>query len=448
MDFFGFFTDPVLRGPTIGSMLMCLVAALVGVIVFLRKQSLIGEALSHAAYPGVILGVIVAGIFSIDESNDLTIASMIMFGAFVSSLAGLWSINYLQKKWRIRSDSALCFVLSTFFGIGLTLASQVQISYTSLFRKLPAYLFGQAATMNDIHIYIYVVLALIVVFTIILMFKELQTLTFNPDFAESIGISSRYINGIFCILTVLAIVIGIRSVGVLLLSAMLIAPAAAARQFSHRLPVLFFLAGFFGIISGYFGNYLSITLSHHATAEYPNSKMIIPSGPMIILVATLICIFALLFAPERGLIMRFMRASYFRFNCLSENILKSLWRLDREHAATIKTIYSSQHISVIYLRFILYTLKRNGWIQTVNGSYQLTNDGKKRAAKIVRLHRLWEVYLAEYLGVGSERVHRNAEEMEHILTPEIERELTVLLKDPKWDPHHQRIPQKEAYEYV
>ena len=95
---FNYFLDPVLRAPTIGCMLMCLSAALVGVIVFLKKESLLGESLSHAAYPGVIMGVIIAGFFDITESQELSLATLSIIGAFITSLLGLWIINFLKKK--------------------------------------------------------------------------------------------------------------------------------------------------------------------------------------------------------------------------------------------------------------------------------------------------------------------------------------------------------------
>ena len=159
---FVYFTDSVLRAPTIGSMLMCMAAALVGVIVFLKKQSLLGESLSHAAYPGVIIGVIIAGAMDIGEERELPIAMFIMGGALVTSLLGLWAIGFLQKYLKVRSDSALCFILAAFFGIGLTLASQVQFVYSSLYRQVQVYLYGQAATMTDVHIIIYGILAFVI----------------------------------------------------------------------------------------------------------------------------------------------------------------------------------------------------------------------------------------------------------------------------------------------
>lgn len=446
MNLFSYFIDPVLRGPTIGSMLMCLAASLVGVIIFLRKQSLLGEALSHAAYPGVIVGVIFAGMLSIDEANDTAIAFLIMSGAFFSALIGLWAIHFLEIKLKIRSDSALCFVLSSFFGIGLTLASHVQFAYSFLYKQAQTYLYGQAATMSDIHIIIYGSLSIIVMVILFLFEKELQTMIFNPDFAQSLGIKLGMINALVFALTVLAVVIGIRSVGVVLMSAMLLAPAAAARQYTNKFRTMLLLATLFGLISGYLGNYLSVELTTYLSMRYPGTRLAFPTGPMIVLAASFICILSLVLSPERGLLLRFLRIFQFRYQCIRENILKTVWRFGPHHEASFDQIIEYQSISPLYLRFILMGLIHNGWLEKAGyQSYRLTLDGQQRAAQIVRLHRLWEVYLADYLGVGAERVHYNAEEIEHILTPELERELTLLLKDPQMDPHHQHIPPKEGF---
>lgn len=441
---FSFFTDPILRAPTIGCMFMCLAASLMGVIVFLRKQSLIGEALSHASYPGVILGVLAAGILSIPEGQELHLSILVLIGAFLTALLGLWMIYALEKRLRVPSDAALCFILSTFFGIGLTIASEIQFSFTSLYKQALSYLYGQAATMTDIHIVIYGVLALLVNFMIFFLYKELQMITFDRQYAKSLGIRVQWIDLILFILVALAVIIGIRSVGVVLMSAMLIAPAVAARQFTNRLPILFVLAAFFGMLSGFLGNYFSVQLTETLAHLYPSARIVLPTGPMIVLVATLICVGALLFAPERGLLVRLWRIVRFRYTCICENILKIIWRIDPNTTVDLDQISKYQTISLLYLKFILWRMARNGWIKSEIGNlYRLTADGQQRAANIVRLHRLWEVYLASYLGIGSERVHRNAEEMEHILTPELERELTLLLKDPKRDPHHQPIPARK-----
>lgn len=299
-----YFTDPVLRAPTLGSMLMCFSASLIGVIVFLRKQSLLGESLSHAAYPGVIFGVMIAGGLGLGEDQQADLSILIMIGAFLTAFLGLWTIHFLERKVRIRSDSALCFVLSTFFGIGLTFGSHVQFSQTALYRQVQAYLYGQAATMTDVHIWIYGILCVLILITVLLFFKELETMTFDRNFAKSLGFPVRSIELMVFTLTVLAVVIGIRSVGVVLMSAMIIAPAVAARQFTNRLFPMLCLAPVFGMLSGFLGNYLSIELSRHDPLLSSGPRFSLPTGPMIVLIASCFCLLALLFAPERGLLLR------------------------------------------------------------------------------------------------------------------------------------------------
>lgn len=442
---FSYFTDSVLKAPTIGCMLMCLAAGLVGAIVFLRKQSLLGEALSHAAYPGVILGVLAAGMLSFKESDSLQISIFILVGAFITGILGLWIIHLLETKLKVKSDSALCFVLSTFFGIGVTLASEVQFAYTSLYKQVQVYLYGQAATMTDIHIWIYGALASLISLVIFVFHKELQAITFDRSYAKSLGIQTRAIDALLFILIVLAVMIGIRSVGVVLMSAMLVAPAIAARQFTNHFSVLLVLSGLFGLVSGFLGNYFSVELTHQLQSYYPSARIALPTGPMIVLVASFICLIALLFAPQRGLLLRVIRVAYFRYTCICENLLKAMWRRGAKAESSFQELTRYQSSSQLYLSFAVWRMTYNGWIKKTGGDYyRLTKDGEYRAAKIVRLHRLWEVYLADYLGVGSERVHRNAEEMEHIITPELERELTFLLKDPKQDPHFQPIPPRES----
>lgn len=418
---------------------MCLSAALIGVVIFLRKQSLVGESLSHAAYPGVILGVIFAGLMEWNDTNTLGLPFLIMTGAFVTALLGLWTIHLLVTKVGIRVDSALCFVLSTFFGIGLTLASRVQFTHSGLYKQSINYLYGQAATMTDVHIVIYGILSFVILTTLIIFYKEIQAITFDRDFAKSLNIRVGMIDFLTFTLVVFAVVIGIRSVGVVLMSAMLIAPAAAARQYTNRLSIMLLLAGLFGLLSGYLGNVLSVEGGSFLSSQYPGNRIALPTGPMIVIVATIFALLSLFLAPERGLITRIIRIVRFRHHCLCENILKQIWRHGPQKPLSTKDIKNNQNVSDLYARLACRQLVYQGWL---NPSLSLTPEGEHRAAHIVRLHRLWEVYLADYLGIGVERVHRSAEEMEHIITPELEKELTLLLKDPKKDPHHQPIPPK------
>lgn len=433
MQITNYFTDIVLRGPMIGSMLMCMTAGIVGVMIFLKRQSLVGETLSHSAYPGVIVGVFLAGILGIREDQESLITFFVMLGGFLTSLGALIAIYFLEKEFSIRSDSALCFILSGFFGIGITLASDLQFTYTSLYKNVQTYLFGQAATMSDIHIAIYGSFSLIIFLTLLLFYKELKTVIFNLEYAKSIGIPVRAINTIIFILIAASVVIGIRSVGVVLMSAMFVAPAAAARQFSERLSRMIALSALIGALSAFLGNYFSVELS----LQY--SQLVFPTGPMIVLFASFFCLSALTFS-KKGVLTRWIKQLIFKYHSTCENILKFIWRLDGREVS-FKKIKEHQHLSYLFLKYTLFRLKNKGWIYEDHSLFGLTKEGRIWAERVVRLHRLWEVYLADYVGIDAQKVHKSAEEMEHFITKDLEQELTLLLKNPQFDPHHQKIPQ-------
>jgi manganese/zinc/iron transport system permease protein len=436
-----YFTDPVLRAPTLGSMLMCLSSALVGVIVFLRKRSLLGEALSHAAYPGVVLSIVIASFFF--PYSEEVIALCILAGAFVTSLIGLFTIDALERFFKTKSDAALCFVLSIFFGIGIVIASRVQMTHALWFKQIQVFLYGQAATMTDIHLITYGILALISIFLIFLLYHPLELINFDRAFARTIGLPVSFVDGLVFFLLSFAIVIGIRSVGVVLMSGMLIAPAVAARQCTHRLSILFLLAAIVGVASGFLGNYFSVEIPLMMTPTGERPSFSLPTGPMILLVAAAFSMIALTFAPKRGIFSRFWRILKFRDQCLIENVLKTMWKKGEGAQISLKEMMASLQVSFFRLYFILSRLRMQRWIEKIDSSYRLKAEGHLRATRIIRFHRLWEVYLVDYLGQGVEKVHRSAEEMEHIITPDLEKELTELLRDPKEDPHHQPIPAVE-----
>jgi manganese/zinc/iron transport system permease protein len=424
MDIFGHFTDPILRAPTIGCILMCLAASLAGVVLLFQRKLLISETISHAAYPGAIGGILILSFFGVEFERFSFIA--VLVGALISSWLGLQSIRWLERKWKINSDAALCFVLSVFFGSGVLLASGLQQIQPMWAQQGHILLFGQAATLTDEHMLMYGLMSASCILFIVFAFRPLQAILFDRSFAESIGIPTRLVERIFFWLLTISIVAGIRSVGVILISGMLIAPAVAARQFSSRLKTVFCLAALFGALSGWIGSILS-------------AKFSLPTGPMIVLVGAFFAFVGLLGSPKRGVLFRLFRASTFRLRCMEENVLKGLWKkqMDRRE---LRRHYPSM------LSFVLFRLVQHGWIVKMRGGmFVLTEDGRTKASAIVRLHRLWELYLTEQMGRDPQCVHTSAEEMEHVLTPEIEERLTKLLSDPQKDPHSQPIPERALY---
>ena len=400
---------------------MCLSASLIGVIAYIRRRSLVSETLSHATYPGIVLGACIA-----------TFDASMLIGAFVSALVALWVVHAMQTRLKLSSDAVLCAVLVTFLGLGVLIASHLQFSDPKLYSKVQVFLFGQAATLLDVHVMMYAGLAVVVSVFLVLLFHSLKAINFDRSFSQSIGLKIQWIDTLTLVLLALAVVIGIRSVGVVLISGMLVAPAIAARKLTHKLSLMLVISGSIGMVSGLLGTWLSIEMrSFH-----------LPTGPLIVTVASFICMLTMLFSKEQGLIARGMRIVGFRRQCKIENVLKSLWKSGQ---TDLRSLSAYLGLRPLQSRLVLSRLIRQGWCEAHQGKYALTRDGKRRASHIVRLHRLWEVYLTSQLGMTADKVHRSAEEMEHILSPDLELRLIELLKNPKKDPHAQPIPKKEQF---
>lgn len=430
-----FFLDPILRAPTLGCMLMCLACALIGVIVFIRKESLLGETLAHATYPGIMLGsLLVAG------SSFQSYSTFGLCGAALSCILSLWVLHFVQSKIKLKNDSALCFVLTLFFGLGLTLSSYLQSFNSMAYKQARIFLFGQAATITDQYLFLYAGFACFIILSLILFYKPIQIVNFDPIFAKSVGIRSSWLVTFCYMLLISSIVIGTRSIGLLLLSGMLIGPAIAARQWTNHLSWMFIIAGIIGLLSGFAGIFLSVKVAEHTQDSFS-----LATGPTILLVSATISIFSLIFAPKRGWVIRSLRILKFKLKCNEENILKSLWHLQQKEnlGATLWQVYSFQSLSKLHYLALLIYLDIKGDLKKAKHNLYLSEKGTKRAARIVRMHRLWELYLV-YIGVGKERVHHNAEEMEHIITPQIEQELLMLMDHPTKDPHNQPIPSEGA----
>ncbi|NDD57909.1 MAG: ABC transporter permease [Chlamydiae bacterium] len=430
-----FFTDPVLRGPTWGSIFMCISSSIAGVIVLLRKRSLLGEALSHASYPGVALGVsLFASFFS---PNGESFAIFVLVTAFFSSLLGMFAIDFLQKHFFVKADAALCFVLSSFFGLGVLISSRIQTTHATWYKQVQAFLYGQTATMRDVHIIIYLALCVVTISIVTLLYREIQLISFDKLFGRSLGLNFNFVETAVIFLTVLAIVIGIRSVGVVMMAGMLIAPALAAKQIAKSLKSMFFISASIGAFCGFLGNYFSVLIPYRMGA----SKLSLPTGPMILVFACIVCFFSLLFSFRTGIVAKYLRMKRFKRKCHLENFLKGFWRRGPEAALRWGDVAKDHNTSPLSTFYYLRLLVMKGWLTHKNGLYAISPQGTQKAMDIVRLHRLWELYLV-YTGHSKDKVHASAEEMEHILTPDMERQITEVLNDPDIDPHNQPIPKR------
>lgn len=369
---------------------MAMAASVVGVLALVRRRSLIGEAISHAAYPGVVVAAALSELW-------------IVPGALITALLGLGVVKRLERE--TTSDAALCVTLSVFLGVGVGFASLLQGIHPTAYRRSLMYLYGQAATMTDQHALMYALLALVILLFVIINFRTLQLSDFDRPFATALGLKLRGLEIMKFLILALTIVMGIRSVGVVLMAGMLIAPAVAAREWTHKLHHLFILAPVFGVLSALLGVLFAKTL---------------PTGPVILLIASFFAFASMM----KSALVRLIRRLHFRWQCHLENGLKLIWKYGPTDLGWVTSLRLVQ---------CGYLTRRGG---------PLTADGERKAQQIVRLHRLWEIYLSTCLGAASEKVHRSAEEMEHILTPELETRLTEIMGNPTLDPHQQPIPER------
>lgn len=278
--------DYTLMIVAIGAALLGTVSGALGTYAVLRRQSLLGDAISHAALPGIAIAFLLTG-----SKTPL----ILVIGAAIAGWLGTLLILSVVRLTRIKYDSALGIVLSTFFGFGLVLHTLIQRTGNANQAGLDTFLFGQAATILKSDVLTIGILGGIAIVVMLVFWKELKLLVFDEGFAASLGFPIRALDILLTSLLVIAIVLGLQAVGAVLMSAMLVAPAVAARQWTDKFSVMMFLAACFGALAGVSGTIISSSASR------------IPTGPTIVLCATVVVGVSILFAPNRGLLWDWLR---------------------------------------------------------------------------------------------------------------------------------------------
>lgn len=417
-------TDANVQHVVAGSVLLGCAAGLLSTFVYLQKRSLLGDALAHATLPGVGIAFLLVG------RKDLPV---LLVGAAITAWMGALAINLIVSKTKIKLDSALGIVLTVFFGLGIVILTHIQKSGSGAQSGLDKFLFGQAAaiTRDDVILLAWITLALALI--VAFGFSRFKILSFDASFASTIGIKVGWLQFLLTTMIVVAVTVGLQAVGVVLMAAMLITPAAAARQWTDQLGKMTILAALFGMIAGLLGTYISFLAPKF------------PTGPWIVVVISVIFGLSLFFAPGRGLISQWRSFISSRLAMTSDHVLKVLYKAGAPER-TWQDAYSVDQIAGMWsfskreLKRALSRLTRKGLLLTDGGRYRFSDEGINEGARVIRRHRLWEVYLTRYLELPADHVHRDAEEMEHVLTPEMEARLEEMLGHPKHDPHRQEIP--------
>lgn len=392
----------------LGSLLIGATSGTLGAFAVLRRRSLLGDALAHAALPGVALA------FLWTQSKALPV---LLLGATVSGVVGVLMIEAIVNYTRIKADAALGIVLSVFFGGGIVLLTHIQQSEVGNQSGLDKFLFGQAASIVRADLYVMCIVSAVVMIAVFLFYKEFKGLIFDAEFLSALGFSQRVVDLLLMGLIVLTVMVGLQAVGIILIVAMLITPAAAARFWTDRLHVMVLLSGILGALCGALGVGLS--------ALAPR----IPTGPVMVLVATVVFLVSVLIAPRRGVLARWARL---RANALRENgqhFLRAYLALQArgKREVVLLDLASELQLPLYRVRRLAKRLGRDGWVSMRNGACSLTELGQKEADFVVKSHQLWEYYLVYRSILEEDHVDRPADEVEHILTPEIIEQLETIL---------------------
>ncbi|NNJ54542.1 MAG: iron chelate uptake ABC transporter family permease subunit [Bacteroidia bacterium] len=406
---------------SIGSGILCFAAGVVGTFTYLRKRALIGDVISHSVLPGVAIAFMLAGV-----KNPV----YFLIGAILSGLLSIWIVDFVQAKSKLKPDTILALTLSVFFGVGIVLLTKIQHSGNAAQSGLDSFLFGKAASMSLGDVKLFSIIAIVNIIFITIFLRGFSMISFDENYAKGIGFNTTFIKSFLALLTVVTVAIGVQAVGVVLMAALLITPAAGARFLTNSIGRMLLISGVFGFVSGWIGVFIS----------YSGNGM--PTGPWIVVALSLFTLIAILFGRDRGVIARWKLRKSNNIKINNENVLKDIYKLADKgrNTLSIAQIIEKEKYRAPVLISILNRLEKNDFIDQIRGLVILNEKGKIAAREVIRKHRLWELYLSKYFQLEADHLHDDAEGIEHVITPEIEKHLLKLLQYPEKDPHQSEIP--------
>lgn len=417
------------RVVVLGTLLFGAGAGLVGVFLLLRKRALFSDAASHATLPGIVLAFLLLG-GSEGGGKSLPI---LLLGATATAIAGMLSVIAIRRFSRLKDDAALGIVLSVYFGIGIALLGVATRLETGTAAGLSSFIYGKTASMLYLDALLIGGVALVVLASCGLLFKELALLCFDSDFAASQGWPVLGLDVLLMLLVVAVTVIGLSAVGLILVVAMLVIPPAAARFWTHDLRAMLAVSGVIGAASGGLGAAASALLEN------------LPAGAVIVLVAGGFFLISLLFGAERGLLARHLVARRLQSSVEEQHLLRALYeRLEsglppapeapdvspsalRHQSATLDELLSSRSWSPRQLARAMRRAARKGLLLREADRLAFTPAGLDEARRMVRNHRLWELFLITHADTAPGQVDHEADRIEHVLGPEMIAELEALL---------------------
>lgn len=406
-------------------------SGMIGSFLLLRKRALVSDVLSHATLPG-IAG---AFLFSIALGGVGKSLPVLLVGALISGLLGVGCVLLLRAHTRLKDDAALGIVLSVFFGLGIVLLGFAQRMPEGSAAGLQSFIYGKSASVIKSDLLLIGVVALMVVIASLLLFKELTVLCFDEQFAAAIGWRPVALDVLLMGLVAVVTVVGLQAVGLILVIALLIIPATAARFWTDRLKRMIVMATVIGAIGGWLGSSIS--------ALEPK----LPAGAIIVVVCAAIFLFSMLFGTARGAIPRLLLQWRTKHRINRQHMFRAMYEIIESKAGDPHSLHRSQltkfDVSVAELlqertwsagrlRRVLRSAARAAFVLTpAQGIFRLTSAGADEATRVVRNHRLWEVFLITHADIAPSHVDRDADLIEHVLGTELVEQLETKLGESR-----------------
>lgn len=414
-----------------GVMLLGLASGLVGCFMLLRKRSLMADATSHATLPGIALAFLIQPLFGLPSK----FLPGLLLGALLTGLLGMLCIQGIQKVTRLREDAAMGIVLSVFYGFGISLLGIIQRMEGAAAAGLKGFIFGKTASMLASDAFLIGGAALCIMGMVLLCVKEFRLLCFDAEFAGSQGWPCHLLDTLLMGAVVGITVIGLQAVGLILMIALLVIPPAAARFWTHRLVPTLWIAAGIGAVGGGLGTLIS--------AVYPDA----PAGAVIVICQGVFFVLSLFFGSKSGVFRRLYQFIHLRRYVEIQHILRSFYEiLERRNEVPSadptafnfdeKGLVSIEELSGVRAwgqktsRRILWMMRWEGLVfQHPDGRWALTREGLPEAERVVRNHRLWELFLIHYADTAPAQVDRQADRIEHVLGTRLVQKLERLMHE-------------------
>jgi len=426
--------------------------ALPGAWLLLRRQSMMGDALSHTTLPGIVLAVLaVQGARSAGWIGGLEASAqhfVLLAGAAVIGVLTSVLTELVQKLGRVDSGAALGVVFTWFFALGLFL---LRLKLDEVHIDPDCVLFGllENAIWDEgvpTAVWINGTALAINLSLMLLCYKELMLSAFDPGLASAQGINAHLMHYGLMAATAMTVVAAFESVGSILVVGLLIIPAATAMLLTTRLKIMLVLSLLLAGVSGVVGHVLARTLPALVLPwiGLPGIEDVQTSG-MVPVVAGLLFVVAWLFAPRQGLIGTIVSQARMSIRIAGDDLLGLLYRMEEHQlsgATSLAPSLVAQRLGMgKWLTWLsLRTLRRHDFVDQEGDALRLTSAGRSKARLLVRSHRLWETYLQKHFALPHDHLHAPAHRVEHYIDEGLRTELANELESPQIDPHGTEIP--------